>query len=232
MGLLGRRDEEFTTFVAQHGDALLRAAHFLTGDPWAAEDLVQLALTKTYLAWPSARGKVSYAYARQALLSAHTDTWRGRRWREDTTAPEDLPAHPPTDVAAGVAAWADPAHAVTERDAVDQALRRLTPRERAVIVLRYLEDLTEKDTAALLNVSVGTVKTLHSRALSKLRADPASAQTTDDPPSPLGAAVAAHSPAAKGTEPLGGPELTIGRAVGLSRFVSRATRKDSSCVDQ
>ncbi|NAZ83801.1 hypothetical protein GTR02_18465 [Kineococcus sp. R8] len=70
MGLLGRRDEEFTAFVAQHGDTLLRAAHFLTGDRWAAEDLLQLALTRTYLAWPAARGKIPYAYARQALLSA------------------------------------------------------------------------------------------------------------------------------------------------------------------
>ncbi|NIZ90310.1 SigE family RNA polymerase sigma factor [Kineococcus rubinsiae] len=232
MGLLGRRDEEFTTFVAQHGDALLRAAHFLTGDPWAAEDLVQLALTKTYLAWPAAQGKVSYAYARQALLSAHTDTWRRRRWREDTTAPEDLPAHPPAGAAAGAPTWADPAHTVADHDAVDQALRRLTPRERAVIVLRYLEDLTEKDTAALLNVSIGTVKALHSRALAKLRADPASAQMSDEPPSPLGAAVAAHSPVGKSAEPLGSAELTTGRGLGISRFVSRATRKDSSCVDQ
>lgn len=125
---------------------------------------------------------MSYAYARQALLSCHTDTWRRRRWREDTTAPEDLPGYassPSTGHADTSQAHCDPAHTVAERDGVEQALARLTPRERAVIVLRYLEDLTEKDTARLLNVSVGTVKTLHSRAMTRLRTDPDGAPPGD-----------------------------------------------------
>lgn len=176
MGLLRRRDDEFTAFVEQHGDALLRAAHFLTGDQWAAEDLLQLALTKTYLACPTARGAVSYAYARKVLISCHTDTWRRRRWREESTAPDDLPGCPSDSTAHASDAWSDPAHAVAGRDDVERALAGLTPRERAVVVLRYLEDLTEKDTARLLNVSVGTVKTLHSRAMRRLRTDAGDAQ--------------------------------------------------------
>jgi RNA polymerase sigma-70 factor (sigma-E family) len=171
MGPLERRDKEFTAFVEEHADALLRTAHFLTGDRWLAEDLVQLALTKTYTAWPAARGKVPYAYARKALLSCHTDLWRGRRWREESTAPEDL--H--TSGSAGDTEsrpGADPAQAVVDRDAVNRALARLTPRERAVLVLRYGEDLSEKETARLLKITVGTVKSLTFRALAKLRPAP------------------------------------------------------------
>ncbi|GAA3629257.1 SigE family RNA polymerase sigma factor [Kineosporia mesophila] len=173
MGSSERRDEEFTAFAEEHGGALLRAAHFLTGDRWLAEDLVQIALTKTYLAWPAARGKVPYAYARKALLHCHTDLWRRRRWRENSTAPEDLPSSSTAAEAAGPLSGGDPAQAVAERDAVDRALARLTPRERAVLVLRYCEDLSEKETARLLKVSTGTVKSLNSRALAKLRVAPA-----------------------------------------------------------
>ena len=161
-----RRDEEFTAFVDEHGSALLRAAQFLTADRWHAEDLLQTALTKVYLAWPSARGHSSYAYARKALTTTYIDSWRRRRWREYAADHTDLTAtsNPTLD---------DHAQAVAERDALDQALARLTPRERVVLVLRYCEDLTEKDTARLLGVSTGTVKTLTFRALAKLRIDPA-----------------------------------------------------------
>lgn len=169
MGPSSRRDAEFTAFVEEHGKTLLRAAHFLTGDRWQAEDLVQLALTKTYLAWPSARGQVTYAYARQALLSCHTDTWRRRRWREESTAPEDLPSHTSSTP---TGARGDHAHGIAERDALEQALAQLTARERAVLVLRHLEDLSEKDAARLLNVSVGTIKSVNARALDKLRSLP------------------------------------------------------------
>jgi RNA polymerase sigma-70 factor (sigma-E family) len=208
MGPLDRRDGEFTSFVEEHGDALLRTAHFLTGDRWQAEDLVQLALTKTYLAWPAARGKLPYPYARQVLLNCHTDLWRRRRWRESTTAPEDLPA----GGRAGTSSGGDLAQAAADRDAVDQALARLTPRERAVVVLRYCEDLSERETARLLKVSIGTIKSLNARALTKLRADAECLPGTITE-TPRAASCSKHAH---------GPEAACPNAT---------TRKDSSCVD-
>jgi RNA polymerase sigma-70 factor (sigma-E family) len=162
MGSL-RRDAEFTSFVETYGGALLRTARLLTGDRWQADDLVQVALTKTYLAWPAARGRVPYAYARRVLVTSHTDLWRRRRWRERSTEPAELPTR-------AAAPGTDPAEAVAGHDAVVRALAGLTLSERAVLVLRFCEDLSERETARLLQISVGTVKSTSSRALAKLRA--------------------------------------------------------------
>jgi RNA polymerase sigma-70 factor (sigma-E family) len=159
-----RRDAEFTEFVNARGDDLLRAAHALTGQRQLAEDLVQVSLIKTYIAWSSATRHDAYAYARRVLVTTNIDMWRRRRWRETSSAD---PAHDDRPAVSG-----DQTERVAEVDAVMAALGQLAPRERTVLVLRYGEDLSERDVADLLNVTVGTVKATASRALAKLRVDP------------------------------------------------------------
>jgi len=160
----GGRDEEFTAFVRERGQELLRVAGYLTADSGVAEDLLQVALIKSYVAWPAARQRDPYAYTRRVLVTSNIDRWRRRRWREQPSG--DL------DASAGAPVIADGAQAVVDRDALMTALGRLTPRERSVVVLRYCEDLSERDVADLLNVGAGTIKSTASRALSKLRLDP------------------------------------------------------------
>ena len=156
-----RASREFTTFAAAQGPRLLRAAEYLTNDRHSAQDLVQTTLTKVFLAWSTARRGNTYAYARRVLINAHTDTWRQRRWREDLTdQPDDRPQ----------VAQVDHAQLASDRDELTRALSLLTPRERAVVVLRYCEDMTERDVARALGISTGTVKSTTSRSLSKLRA--------------------------------------------------------------
>ena len=167
-----RRDADFTAFVEAHSGALLRTAQFLTGDRWLAEDLVQTALTKTYLAWPTAKSPLPYAYARKVLVNAHTDGWRRRRWREQSTQHD----HMPVDEAS---TDDDPSARAIQDEGIARALANLTPHERAVLVLRFCEDLSERDTARLLGISTGTVKSTSSRALSKVRAEQAKATKGD-----------------------------------------------------
>ncbi|TYP86913.1 RNA polymerase sigma-70 factor (sigma-E family) [Blastococcus xanthinilyticus] len=156
-----RASREFTAFAEEHGARLLRAAEYLTGDRHSAQDLVQTALTKVFVAWSAARRGNTYAYARRVLVNAHTDTWRRRRWREDLTdRPDDRPGGAQVDHAQ----WA------SDRDELTRALSVLTERERAIVVLRYGEDMAERDVARTLGVSTGTVKSTTSRALGKLRA--------------------------------------------------------------
>jgi RNA polymerase sigma-70 factor (sigma-E family) len=144
----------FTSYVAARGRALWRAAWLLTGDAALAEDLVQTALAK---AWPHydrvARDGSFEAYVRRAMVTTYASWW-GRRWRGELPT-----AELPDD--AGSERVPDP-------DLV-RALGELSPRQRAVVVLRYFEDLSEPETAAALGCSVGTVKTHHARALHHLR---------------------------------------------------------------
>ncbi|MGH3738056.1 MAG: SigE family RNA polymerase sigma factor [Micromonosporaceae bacterium] len=154
-------DDEFTEFMRGSADRLCRVAYLLTGDRSRAEEMAQDALARTYRAWKRVRGDDAYAYTRRVLVNLHTDWWR-RRWRE-YSVPE----------APDRAATGDPASGVTDREVLAQALRVLTPRERAVIVLRYYLDLTEAQAADELGVSVGTVKSTAFRALRKLRVSPA-----------------------------------------------------------
>jgi len=156
-----RRDEEFREFVAGSQRRLLYAADLLTGDRGRAEDLVQQALLKTYLAWGRVRSGTAEAYARAVIVNGHTDWWRRRFWRERSVE------HPPDRPVPG-----DVADALARREAVLRALSRLTRRERAVVVLRYYLDLTEAQTACELSCPVGTVKSAAARALAKLRTDP------------------------------------------------------------
>jgi RNA polymerase sigma-70 factor (sigma-E family) len=157
-----RDGREFSAFARDQGPRLLRAAEYLTNDPHNAQDLVQVSLTKVYLAWAAARRGDTYAYARRVLVNCHTDTWRRRRWRES------LVAEPP-DVALAPDG-SDPARWIVDRDALVRDLALLTDRERAIVVLRYCEDMSVRDVADALNVSPGTVKSTASRALAKLRA--------------------------------------------------------------
>lgn len=153
-------DEEFRAFVAARSPALLRTACLLVGGDWAlAEDLLQAALTKTYLSWHRIedRGAVE-AYVRRTLATTATSWWR-RKWHGERST-DVLPDR----------AGPDGSGLVDERDALWRHVRRLPARQRAVLVLRFYEDLSEAETARTLGVSPGTVKSSTSRALATLRA--------------------------------------------------------------
>jgi RNA polymerase sigma-70 factor (sigma-E family) len=151
-------DAEFAEWMAARQGALARTAYLLTGSQHAADDLVQTTLTKLYLAWDriSDRQHID-AYARRALVNEHRSTWRraSRHLEVLSEAPPDV-GHAP-------AAYDG------EREAVWAFVQGLPPRQRAVIVLRYYEDLSEAEIADLLGISTGTVKSQASRALASLR---------------------------------------------------------------
>jgi RNA polymerase sigma-70 factor (sigma-E family) len=154
---MGRGDEEFVEFATAASARLQRAAYLLTGDRHQAEEAAQAVLVRVYAAWGRIRHKDPYAYARTALANLVTDQWR-RPMREYAT--EVLPEHEaPSDVA----------DEVTRRRWLINAMRALSPRERSVIVLRHFFDASETEVARELNLSRGTVKSLNSRALAKLR---------------------------------------------------------------
>lgn len=157
--VMGREDdEEFVAFVSGAQLRLHRVAWLLTGDVHRAEELVQESLVRTYGAWSRVRHDDPFAYTRRVLVNAKTDSWRRRR-REDLVSQDPEPTTPRADEFARV----------DGRLELAAALRALSARERAVLVLRYFVDLSEVDTAAELRVSVGTVKSTASRALAKLR---------------------------------------------------------------
>lgn len=158
------RDEAgFRAFVEANGATLLHAARLLTGDHHRGEDLVQTALTKVYLKW--GRIDAPLAYARRTLVTAHIDQSRRRWWGERPT--ETLPETP--------SASAD-VHASDLRDELRRMLAGLSPRERAVVVMRYYCDLSEQDTATTLGIPVGTVKSSCARALARLRVEATATQ--------------------------------------------------------
>jgi RNA polymerase sigma-70 factor (sigma-E family) len=151
-------DAEFADWMAARQGALVRTAYLLTGSHQAAEDLVQTTLTKLYLAWDRIADRQHVdAYARRALVNEHRSTWRRASRRLEV-----LSGAPPES-------GHQPAEYDGEREAVWRFVQTLPPRQRAVIVLRYYEDLSEAETADLLGVSAGTVKSQASRALASLR---------------------------------------------------------------
>ncbi len=152
------RDDEFAAFMVGAAPALARTAWLLCGDAHQADELVQQALVRTYLAWDRAREREPLAYARRVLANQRVSTWRRRR-REVLLGPAGMPETP--------VPGAQDAHA--RRDQLVRALALLTPRQRRVVVLRHLEGLSEKEVADDLGVSVGTVKSTASRALVTLR---------------------------------------------------------------
>jgi RNA polymerase sigma-70 factor (sigma-E family) len=152
--------EVFREYVAARSAALLRTAFLLVGNRADAEDLLQVTLAKTYLRWDSIRDRAALdTYVRRVMVNTRTSWWR-RRHHVTEFATNNMP-----EGASPRAATDD----IVLNDALWTALGVLGPRQRAVIVLRYYEDLTEAETALVLEVSVGTVKSTTARALAKLR---------------------------------------------------------------
>jgi RNA polymerase sigma-70 factor (sigma-E family) len=149
----------FRDFVAARSGALVRSAFLLTGDQGEAEDLVQAALAKAWMRWGRIlRQDAPEAYVRRIMLSTFL-TWRRRRWRGEVLV-ADVPEQPDRR---------DNFTDVDRRSAVLAALRELPPRQRAVVVLRYFDDLTETQTAEAMGCSMGTVKSQSAKALARLR---------------------------------------------------------------
>lgn len=145
--------DEFTQWAVGHERALLRTAYLLTGDLHRAEDLVQEALVKISLRWERLRHGNPGAYARTVIARDNISWWRRSREYPSELTREDH------------AVTSDPESALVVR----KALARLTPSQRAVLVLRHLDDLSEQETAEALRVSVGTVKSQNAAALARLR---------------------------------------------------------------
>jgi RNA polymerase sigma-70 factor (sigma-E family) len=153
-------DPGFRDYVAARSRALLRTAYLLTGNIADAEDLVQSALAKTYMAWDRIedRGALD-GYVRRAMVNTHISWWRRRRLEEFPT--DEIPDR----------AVADPSGNTDLQDSLRRAIDRLPQRMRAAVVLRFYEDMTEAEVADVLGVSLGTVKSTVSRAVAKLRID-------------------------------------------------------------
>lgn len=143
----------YAAFVTARYPALLRFGQVLTGDPYLAQDLVQDALERTGASWARVRRKdAPEAYVRRAMVNGYTSHWRRRR-RESVTSdvPEiAVPAQEPDR-----ALW--------------QVLSSLPPRQRAVLVLRFYEDLSELETARVLGIVPGTVKSQTAKGLAAMR---------------------------------------------------------------
>ena len=155
--------EQFAEFVRGRGPALQRTAYLLTVDWGLAEDLLQTALAKSCLAWGRIRHRDPEGYVRAVLANTSASAWR-RRWKGELPTYE-LPDRPGPD------AWAG----ADDRVRLGAALARLPRRQRAVLVMRFHEDMTETAVAAAMGCTVGTVKSQTAKALAKLRADPAPA---------------------------------------------------------
>ena len=149
----------FDAFVLARSRRLLRTSYLLTQDHALAEDLLQTALAKAWFAWSRIEGGDPEPYVRRIIINTYSSWWR-RRWNSEQPS-----AHLPESTTSG--------GATEERTDVWQALQRLPRRQRAVVVLRYYEDLTEAETARVLGCSTGTVKSQTSKAFAKLRLDPA-----------------------------------------------------------
>ena len=147
--------DSFEEYVAARRSALLRTAYLLTGHREDAEDLVQVALVKAVPHWARIADDPE-PYVRKILARESISRWRRRRWREvHTDTMPETPVEGPGE----------------DRMALQAALAALAPRQRAVIVLRYYEDLTEAETARVLGISIGTVKSQARDALARLRVE-------------------------------------------------------------
>jgi RNA polymerase sigma-70 factor (sigma-E family) len=154
-----QKDAEFAAYMEARQPSLLRTAYLLTGDRGTAEDLVQSALAKLYLSWDKVqRRELVDGYVRRILVNENNSLWRrGWKRREVVTAtfPDRAAAPEPSYDGQGDALW--------------EFVQTLPRRQRAVVVLRYYEDLSEQETADVLGISVGTVKSQASRAIAAMR---------------------------------------------------------------
>jgi RNA polymerase sigma-70 factor (sigma-E family) len=162
----GREKQAFEAFVAGSSDRLLRTAYLLCGDRGHAEDLVQTALLRTARRWRSARRQPE-AYARRVVVNLAKD-----RWRDLARRPREAPIEADVELAED--------DDLLVRDELLRAARELPAGQRAVLVLRYFDDLSVEDTAAALGCTTGTVKSQTSRALERLRAALTSNKETAD----------------------------------------------------
>lgn len=153
------RDQEFTAYMHARQQSLLRTAYLLTGDSHAAEDLVQTALAKLYLSWDKVDNKDSIdGYVRRIMVNENNSLWR-RPWRRREVSTQVF-----LDGAAP-----EPAIDAATRSRVWDLVKTLPPKQRTVLVLRYYESMTEAEIAEAMKISVGTVKSQASRALTTLR---------------------------------------------------------------
>lgn len=151
---------DFEEFVAARSAALFRTALLLTGDPDAADDLVQATLERACRKWARvARADSPEAYVRRILVNLAKDRWRHDRGRHELPLTEEL------------IGGADPAHRVDQRDELIRALQRLPLRMRTILVLRYFDDLDDSSIATLLGLSQSTVRSQCARGLARLRAE-------------------------------------------------------------
>ncbi|KRF18942.1 RNA polymerase subunit sigma-70 [Nocardioides sp. Soil797] len=155
------KDAEFSNWMTARQPALLRTAYLLTGDHHGAEDLVQNTLAKVYLTWHKVRDQQAIdGYARRILVNEHNSLWR-RAWKKKETVSSEVPD------------W------ISSNDVYDEGrnsalwglVQTLPAKQRAAVVLRYYEQLSEAETADVLGCSVGTVKSQTSRALATLRSN-------------------------------------------------------------
>ena len=154
------KDAEFAEYMAARQPSLLRTAYLLTGDRHAAEDLVQTALAKLYLSWDKVqRRELVDGYVRRIMVNENNSLWR-RAWKRKEVT---------TDVVPDRAAVTDRTDD-GESSALWEFVQTLPRKQRAVIVLRFYEELSEAETAEALGISVGTVKSQASRALASMRA--------------------------------------------------------------
>ena len=152
-------DADFSSFVAASSRRLLRGAYLITGDLAEAEDLLQTALERAYRRWPTIRQKdVPEAYVRKIIVTAAIDAGRRRKVTSTLLDEAQLPGH--LDAAV---------EGLPGRSALLACVRVLPAGHRAVLVLRYFDDLTEAETALVLGCTVCTVKSQHARAMARLR---------------------------------------------------------------
>ena len=159
--MAGGDEAEFEAFAARDGGRLLGFALLLTGDQQDSEDLVQLALLRSASHWPTARRRPE-GYARAVLVNLARDRWRARRRRHCETFAGDM-------ASLSQAATGDGTAAVLDRQLLLRACALLPMQQRAVLVLRFWEDRSVDETAAVLGCTAGTVKSHTHRALARLR---------------------------------------------------------------
>ncbi len=159
MGTPQDRDADFSAYMSARQAALYRTAYLLAGDHAGAEDLLQNAFAKLYLSWDKVRDRGALdGYVRRIMLNEHNSLWR-RAWKRREHSIDTVPESGSSD------AYDDGASGE-----LWSFVQTLPPKQRSVVVLRYYEQLTEAETADLLGISVGTVKSQTSRALAALRA--------------------------------------------------------------
>lgn len=158
---MARAEADFDRFVAAHVEDLLRTAYLITWDAVEAEDLVQECMFKVARRWPKVRSMDQpLAYTRRILINLANDGARGRARRKVELDPSRSQAPDST---------IDPFAELDSHGELIEALGQLPPRQRAVLVLRYFNDLTETQAAEVLGCSTGTVKSSASRGLARLR---------------------------------------------------------------